>query len=264
MMEFRGGIALIKKSLFGFVASRGFFWTLTLGWMMAPLIYMFVWVVAAGDGNISGFSKNDFITYYVFLIFVNQLTYPTSHWTVGDNIFNGTFSIWLLRPLPPIYEAIASDIAVKIVCMPFALVFIVALSFIFKIQLAMEVSHIIIFIITLIFAQILRFMTSYTISIMALFTSKISALLSINNTLVFLLAGQVIPTVLLLDSIKKIALYLPYRYMIGFPIELLLGKLNSGQIMQGIFIQVIWIILILIIHRIVWERGLKHYSSVGG
>ncbi|BCJ94856.1 hypothetical protein acsn021_24250 [Anaerocolumna cellulosilytica] len=263
-MNLRGGIALIKKSFFSYIASRGFYWTLALGWMMTPLIYMFVWVVIAGQGSVSGFEQSDFISYYTILIFVNQLTYPISHWTVGDNIFNGTFSTWLLRPLPVIYEPIAADIALKIACAPFIVIFIVIIVFLFGFRLSLTITNFLLFIVSLILAQVLRFMFGYTLALLGLITSKINSFLSVNDILVHILAGQIIPTILLPGIIRHISVFTPFRYMLGFPIELIQGKLSAEQINYGLIIQLIWIIIVIIVNRFVWSRGIKHYSSIGG
>lgn len=263
-MNLRGGVALIKKSFFSNTTARGFFWTLAFGWMMMPVIYMLVWVVAAGKGSVSGFTKNDFVLYYTVLIFVNQLTYPVSHWTVGDNIFNGTFSHWLLRPMPPIYEAIASDIAVKVICVPFVAIFILGIVMIFELKIALTVINILLFVVCLLLALLLRFMLAYTISLLALFTNRVNSLLSINDTLIFLLSGQVIPTMLMSGVIRNISFILPYRYMIGFPIEMLLAKLCYEQVISGMSVLLIWISIIILLNRIVWKKGIRYYSSIGG
>lgn len=263
-MNIKGGIALIKKSFFSYTASRGFFWTLALGWMMMPLIYMFVWIVATGDGSIGSFTKGDFTSYYIVLMIINQLTYPVSHWTVGDNIFNGQFSGWLLRPLSPIYEAIASDIAVKVVCLPFVCVFAIILIMIFKIVITLTLSQILLFLLCLLLAQILRFMLAYSLSLLALMKTKIDSLLSINDAMILLFAGQLVPTVLLPEIIRKASFVLPYRYMLGFPIEILLGKLDNKQILFGIGLQCVWILIVLTLYSFIWRKGIKHYSAVGG
>ncbi len=263
-MNLRGGIALIRKTFLSYTASRGFFWTLAFGWLMMPLINMFVWVIAAGEGPVMGFTGNDFVVYYMVLILVNQLTYPVSHWTVGDNIFNGTFSYWLLRPLPPIYEAIAADIAAKVVCMPFTIVFILGIVIVLGVSFSAEAVNIVLFVICLLLAQLLRFMVAYSISLVALFTSKVNSLLGINDTLLFLFSGQVIPTMLMPGIVGTISGILPYRYMLGFPVEVLLGKLSMGQTIGGIVFQLIWLFIIIGLNRVIWKRGIKHYSSVGG
>mgnify|MGYP001064035114 CR=1 FL=1 len=263
-MSCRGGIALIKKNIFSYVTSRGFFWTLALSWMMEPIIYMFVWIAVVGDGSIASLMKNDFMTYYICLIIINQLTYPTSHWTVGDNIYNGTFSHWLLRPMHPMFEAISTDLAVKVITVPFVFLFTVLIAFFLKVELAFEAQYVPLFIIALISAQVLRFMAAYTIAICALITTKISSLLSINDILIFLLAGKVVPTILLPGVIQGISKLLPYRYMLGFPIEILLGMLSRREIVNGLIMQCIYIVIICIIHQIVWKHGLKKYTAYGG
>lgn len=263
-MSYRGGIALIKKNIFSYVASRGFFWTLALSWMMQPIIYMFVWLAIAGDGGVENFLKNDFIIYYICLIVINQLTYPTSHWTVGDNIYNGTFSFWLLRPMNPMFEAISTDLAVKVISIPFVFVFTVIISICMKVKIIVELRYMPLFIIALILAQILRFMVAYTIAIGALVTTKINSLLSINDTLIFLLAGQAIPTVLLPGAAKAASNILPFKYMLGFPVEILLGKLSYNEIIFGMAIQIIYIIFICVIRHLVWQAGLKKYTAYGG
>lgn len=263
-MNLRGGLALVKKSLLSFMASRGFFWTLAMGWMMGPLVYLFVWIVAVGQGNIAGFERNDFIFYYLSLILVNQFTYPTSHWTVGDQIQIGTISTWLLRPIPVIYEAIGADLAVKLVTMPFVLVITIGLGILLKCKLTLSIESTLFFIASVILAQILRFLFAYTLALLAFWTQRIQSLLAINDTFIFLFAGQVAPVALLPGYLKQIAVILPFRSMLGFPIELLVGKLTSTEIMTGFIYQAIWIILVVIAQQKIWRLGTRQYMAIGG
>ncbi|MGE5483664.1 MAG: ABC-2 family transporter protein [Ignavibacteriales bacterium] len=190
-MNLRGGIALVRKSLMVYTASRTFIWVLSVGWMMGPLVYLFVWVVAAGQGTVGGFGRSEFVFYYVCVILVNQLTYPSSHWVVGEGIRAGTMSVWLLRPLPPAYEAIASDIAVKVVCMPFVLAISVLLAAALRFRSIIPVRAIPAFFAALLLAQVLRFMFSYVLSLLAFWTQRIDSVLALTDACVFLLGGLV-------------------------------------------------------------------------
>lgn len=263
-MNIQGGWALIRKSLFSYMSGRGFFWTLVLGWMMGPLVYMFVWTTAANQETIAGFQKGDFIFYYLCLIVVNQFTYPVSNWTVGDTIRTGVFSSWLLRPIPAIYEAIATDMATKIVCMPFALTMVALLGVLLRPSFTFSLSHLLAFIPALVLAQCLRFMLAYALALLALWSNRADALLALNDTLVFLLAGLVAPTALLPDLLQQVATVLPYRYMIGFPIELLMGRLGYAEMWIGFGWQLGWLMVILLVHRLVWRQGIRRYTAVGG
>ncbi len=69
---------------------------------------------------------------------------------------------------------------------------------------------------------------------------------------------------LLPHALKETSSYLPYRYMLGFPVEVLLGKLTPSEIYVGSLIQVAWILVVVALHSVVWRTGLRHYTAVGG
>ena len=263
-MNLRGGWALVRKSLFRYMAGRGFFWTLALGWMMGPLVYMFVWATAAKAGAAGGFERGDFVFYYLCLILVNQFTYPVSNWTVGDVIRSGSFSSWLLRPLPAIYEAIGADVAAKMVCMPFSLAVVAVLGLVLRPSFAFSWPAALAFVLALLLAQGLRFMLADVLALLALWSQRADALLGLNDTFLFLLGGQVAPTALLPGVLQQVATVLPYRYMIGFPIELLMGRLSRAEMVAGFAWQVGWLAAAVLLHQLVWRRGILRYAAVGG
>lgn len=263
-MNFRGGFALIKGSLLDFMTSKGFFWTLAVGWMSGPLIYLFVWSMAAGQGTIAGFDRNGFVFYYLCLILVNQFTYPSAHWSTGEAIQNGNLSTALLRPMPIVYGAVACDMSVKVVCMPFVIAFALILGFALKLQFSISAVSASVFFIALVLAMAMRFLLAYILALLAFWTQKIGALLAVNDTFVFVLAGQVAPLALFPDGLRQAALVLPYRFMLSFPIEVLMGRLNGGEMGMGIAMQVTWIAVLLLVHRYVNKAGVRHYTAVGG
>jgi ABC-2 type transport system permease protein len=263
-LNLQGGMALIRKSLFSFIASRGFFWTLAVSWMMPPLILLFVWTAAAGNGTVGGLERPVFVSYYLCLIIVNQLTYPTSHWVIGDNIRLGTLSTWLLRPLPIIYEAVASDIALKIVCMPLVLVSVAGLAVFMGSGAGITPAGIAISMPVLLISCVLRFLTAYTLSLFAMWTQKIDSLLSVNDILVFLLAGQAAPTILLPGVLRTVSEYLPFRYMLGFPVEIVTGMLSYRQVLTGLLVQAVWLFAAMAVQRIVYRRGIGRFNAIGG
>ena len=59
------------------------------------------------------------------------------------------------------------------------------------------------------------------------------------------------------------AFILPFRWTVGFPVELFLGKLTPVQALTGIAVQLVWLGLILLLLRVVWRAGLRIYSAVG-
>jgi ABC-2 type transport system permease protein len=263
-MNLRGGWALIRKSLFSYMSARGFFWTLAVGWLMGPLVYLFVWTTAAASSSLAGFDRGDFVAFYLCLIVVNQFTYPVSNWTVGDVIRTGGFSTWLLRPIPAFYEAAGSDLATKMVCLPFIGGVVLLLGIWLRPSFSLSWVQVLSFVPALLLAMALRFLLAYVLALLALWNDRSDALLALNDTLLFLLGGIVAPTALLPGLLRPVAESLPFRYMVGFPVEVLLGKLNPAQLGMGFAVQLGWLLALLAIHRLVWRRGIKRYTAIGG
>lgn len=232
--------------------------------MVPSLLYLFVWATAAGQHQIQGYTRNGFIVYYLCFILLNQFTYPVSNWTMGDSVRMGRLSNWLLRPLPVIYEAISSDIAMKMACTPFGITIIVLLALILHPTFTWSLQSVLFFLPAFLLAQALRFLMAYTLALFSLWNGRTDALLALNDSLIFLLAGQVAPIELLPKSLQVLATVLPYRYMLGFPVEVLIGHLDIPMILQGLAWQCGWLILVIVINRVVWKQGLRHYVAVGG
>ena len=263
-MNWRGGTALIRYTWLSWMQHRSFFFLLAFMWMVPPLIYLFIWVTAAGDATIGGFSRNEFIAYYLVLIIVNQLTYATTNWTVGDYIRYGNMNILLTRPISPIFDALAQEIAGKVVFMAFILPITLILGLVLRPEIQFNFERTSLFTLSLVLAWALRFFWGYWIALLAFWATQANALLAVQDSLIFLLAGQVAPISLLPGLMEKFAVALPFRYMIGFPVEILTGQLSTPEIQLGFAIQIGWLVFTSILFALIWRSGLKQYSAVGG
>jgi ABC-2 type transport system permease protein len=263
-MNLRGGWMLIKSTWMSWLQHRGFFFLLAFGWMIPSLISLFVWYTAAGSQPVHGLTQGDFATYYLLFILVNQLTYSQTNWTVGDRIRDGSMNFLLLLPLPPLFGALAAEVAGKVVYMAFDIPVVVGLALFFHPALHLTLSDGLAFIPSLLLAWLLRFFWGYWLALLAFWATRADALLSVQDALLFLLAGQVAPVALLPGVLQSLAVVLPFRYMIGFPIEVLLGQLNTSALLMGFVYQCAWFLIALLLFIVIWRSGVRHYTAVGG
>jgi ABC-2 type transport system permease protein len=260
----RGGWALVKATWSSWMQHRGFFYLVAFSWMIPLLVYLFVWDAAAGEGATGSLGRGDLVGYYILLILVNQFTFSTNNWTVGDGIRYGRMNFLLVRPLSPIYDALASEVAVKVVFMTFALPLAAILALALRPELHLTWRNSLAFVPALALAWALRFLWGYWLAILSFWTTRADALLSLQESSIFILGGQVAPLVLLPAVLQKLALVLPFRYMAAFPVEVLAGQLDAVQIWIGFALQVAWLLVALALFVALWRAGLRRYSAVGG
>jgi ABC-2 type transport system permease protein len=115
----------------------------------------------------------------------------------------------------------------------------------------------------LVLAFLVRFLCEWTLALAAFWTTRVSAINQLYFILVLFLSGQIAPLSLFPYPIRVAADILPFRWMIGFPVELLLGRLTPLEALAGLAAQAAWVIVGLALVRVVWRSGVRNYSAVG-
>jgi ABC-2 type transport system permease protein len=260
----RGGWALVRGLWLSWLQYRSFFFILAFGWMIPPLIYLLVWSTAAGTQTIGGMNRGEFVAYYLVLVLVNQVTYAQTNWTVGDLIRSGQMNRILLRPIPPLYDALASEFAGKVVYLVFDLPIVALLALILRPEMDFRQENGLAFLLALVLAWALRFFWGYWLALLAFWATRADALLALQDSLIFLLAGQVAPIALLPGVLQTAAKILPFRYMVAFPVEVLTGQLDAAGLLAGFTTQAVWLLVTIVMYVILWRAGLRRYSAIGG
>jgi ABC-2 type transport system permease protein len=263
-INLRGGWALIRNSWTSWLQYRSFFFVLALGWMIPPLIYLFVWSTAAGAATVGGVTRGEFIGYYLLLILVNQITYSQTNWTLGDVIRSGGLNPWLLRPMSPLFNVLASETAGKVVYMLFVGPVAAVLALWLHPEVHVSPAGGWLFVPALLLSWALRFAWGYALALLAFWATRADALLALQDALVFLLGGIVAPVALLPGPLQGLAHWLPFRYMLSFPVEVLAGGLAGGPLITGLAIQLGWLVLAVAAAAVAWRAGLRRYAALGG
>ena len=62
---------------------------------------------------------------------------------------------------------------------------------------------------------------------------------------------------------QHVANMLPFQWTFGFPIEALIGKLSTQQLIAGLGIQALWIAIGSLLVAVLWRFSVRRYSAVG-
>lgn len=235
--------------------------------IMMPLVMVSAWLSIERTAN-NPFSDSDYLLYYLLVPIVLNLTDSRVVFKFPVAIRNGTLSRDLLKPYPPLIVYAAESLTNNLVQLFYLAPFTLIASILLQNRLPAintGLYQLMFFALAIVFGGLIRMFIAGAISLMGFWLEDITTLnLVLNGGVWALLGGMIIPVATFPDHLRTIAGYLPYRYMLSFPIEVLSGQLSQQQIIQGYITVAAWIIFFSIIMRILWKRGLKVYSAYGG
>jgi ABC-2 type transport system permease protein len=238
-------------------------------WMISavldPLIYLVVWstVSKSSGGSVGSYTAQGFAAYYIAYMLVNQVTYTWIMYEYEYRIRQGYLSFALLKPVHPIHSDIADNLSSKLISMPVLLVVAGILALAFRPTADLSLWAVLLFIPVLFLAFLVRFLLEWTLALAAFWTTRVSAINQVYFVLLLFLSGQIAPLSLFPGWLQAAANVLPFRWMVGFPVELILGRLTPLQALAGLAAQAVWVVLSLVLIRFVWRAGVRVYSAVG-
>lgn len=236
-----------------------------IGLILEPIIYLAVWttVAASEGGSVDGFTARDFAAYFIATMIVDHATFTWIMWEFEWWVKDGKLSPILLRPVHPIHRQIAQNLTFKLLTLLISLPMALILMLFFRPTFHFEPWSVLAFIVALIGAMALRWMIEWTIAMAAFWTTRVSAINMVYFWIFLFMSGQAAPLALLPGPLAAVAEWLPFYRMLGFPVELFIGRLTPVQAISGIGVQAVWIAAIFVVMNAVWARGVRAYAAVG-
>jgi ABC-2 type transport system permease protein len=254
---------LLRVGIAESVAYRAEFlvWLLTT---TLPLVMLALWTAVARTGSIGGYSSADFVAYYLAAFVVRQLTGVWVAWDMNRDIKEGTISMRLLRPLHPLYAYAAENLAVLplrlLISLPVALG---ALWIAGRDHVTHDPAMLGLFALATFGGWLLSFGIMSIIGALAFYIDSTVLVFEIWFGLFSLCSGYLIPLALFPAWLRGPMAYLPFRPMLGLPVEILVGRLGRGEALAGIGLEWAYVVLSLAVGLWVFQRGTLRYQAFG-
>ena len=226
-----------------------------------PFIMMGVWMKAGSHG---GFDMGPvgFARYFLAAFLTRQLTVVWVVWTFEDEVVTGKLSPKLLQPMDPVWHHFASHVAERGARLPFValltVVFFALYPASFWIPRALDV---VVFLLACALAFGLRFLIQYTFALLAFWTERASAVERAFFLFYLFLSGLIAPLDVFPPAVRAVALWTPFPYLVYLPARMLTGY--PVDFARALMVCGLWGVAFLALNRLLWHRGLRHYSAMG-
>ncbi len=236
-----------------------------IGMLAEPIVYLVVWTTISEQqgGDVQGITTGQFAAYYIVWTLVRNMNIVFTPYGWEWRIREGELSASLLRPLHPIHEDIAGFAGWKVVTIILWLPIAAVLWVAFDPEFDVRVAEIAAFCVAIWGAYLIRTMFLTSLGMVTFWTTRVSALFELMVGLELLLSGRLVPLPLMPDWVEDIANVLPFKWSFYFPIETLVGDLSNRELLEGLGMQLLWIVLLTGLFLVVWRFAVRRYSAVG-
>lgn len=246
----------MARTLFGFI----------------PLVaILFMWRTIysgkSGSGLVGTYTLGQMISYYVLITLVDALTAVNEDdWQIAADIKDGNISQFLLKPIDYLGYRLCLFFSGRLTYMGVAAIPITLFVLCFRTYFVLppDGATFGLFLISTLLTALLQFFISYTMAMLAFWVLEVSTFIFIVFAFEYIASGHLFPLDILPAGLQQILGYSPFPYQLYFPVSIYMGKAAGADLLKGFGLQIFWVLAAYAAARLLWSRGIRKYSAVGG
>jgi ABC-2 type transport system permease protein len=239
-----------------------------LVWMLTttmPLIMLPLWQAVAETGPVGGYDTDRFTAYFLYAFIVRQLTAVWASWTLNYEVVHGTLAMRLMRPVHPFWAYAVESLSALPLRLAIALPLAVLVLWITAARhVVTSPALALVGLLAIVGAWCISFCANLAIGALSLYTQSSIKLMDAWLAGYFVMSGYLVPLALFPETVRDLPDWLPFRYQLGFPVELWSGSLSLETALSQLAAQWCWVAILAAIAAAVWRGGLARFSAVSG
>lgn len=239
-------------------------WRVRLVLQLLTNYYLWMSLIPSGT-TLFGYSQSLMLTYILGSSFLWSVIMSSRSGDVGEQINSGDLSNYLVRPINFFIAWFTRDIGDKAMNISFSLVELSVVIILLRPPVFLQTNFLILScaILAVFFAILLNFFFNLLIGSIGFWTPEVWGPRFIFFIIMSFFAGGLFPLDIFPKELATVFYYLPFGYLLYFPLKVYLGQLPLSQVYEGLLISFIWTILLYGVLRLVWKKGLNAYQAEG-
>ncbi|GAC1562052.1 MAG: ABC-2 family transporter protein [Polyangiales bacterium] len=237
-------------------------------WILAttmPLVMLAFWSAVARDAPIGRFGEKEFVAYFLATFIVRQLTGSWAAWEINFEVRQGTMAMRLLRPIHPGFSYAAENLAAVplrvVVAIPVAVIMLATIG---GGHLPRDPVLWLIWCFAVLGAWAITFLSNLALGALAFYLDSSLKLVDAWTAATFVFSGYLIPIELFPRGLRALAEFLPFRYQIGFPVEVMVSAHAPREALVMLARQWAYVLVLFLVARATWSGGVRRYAAFGG
>lgn len=232
-----------------------------------PAVAIAVWSAAANApsnaGLIKGFGPHDFAAYFLLTMIVGHCVTAWDLYEMGGMVRSGMMSPKLLRPVLPVWENLAANLAFKILTLVILLPLWAVVALFTGPTADLSTAGILLGILATTLGAAINFLWGYTLGLTAFWVTRTDAIAEVWFGASLFFGGRMAPLTIMPETLQWIAEFMPFKWIVWFPSAVLMGNVQGSDLAVGLLMQTVWLIGGLVLFPVLWKKALRQYTAVG-
>jgi ABC-2 type transport system permease protein len=230
------------------------------------LLLYYIWLsLSRMTGRFAMYSATELTTYVFGAHLLRAVIFGAQSRLMAWEINDGTFSIFLLKPVSHLWFVFWRELAQRFVYFISALGEITIFKFITRADFVLQTDWrlLLLWFAGVSGAVFLYFFLTYLVSLFAFWSREAMGPRFLFEWFLEFGSGAFFPLNILSGALFFSLQFLPFAYIIYFPMTIYLGRTNITDALVKIIIEIIWSAIIGLFIYFAWKKGLRRYSGEG-
>lgn len=258
-------ITLLKTSVQQTIAYRSNFF---ISIMVTALLFIssfFLWKsVFASKDMVSDYTWESMKAYLLVAFICNTLLSWYSESSISRKILDGSVAMDLTKPFDFYFARLAETIGSSVFEALVILIVSIFLVFGLDIPLPDHISTWVCFLISVIFALIIKFEIVYLFSMFVFVTTSYMGIQWSRAAITNLLSGGLIPLTFFPEGFTYVLNQLPFSYIVSFPASIFLNQADISTLPMVFMKEIIWIFILFALGKISFAINIRKITIYGG
>jgi len=242
--------------------ARMLFWLLTT--MIQLYLLRAVWTaVYAGRETLEGIPAESLLVYLTISALQGYVIPNSIVFEIETRITTGQVAADLIRPFNFMKQMVAIQIGSLVGIMPLLVVAVPVAMLVGSLRLP-SAENLAAYAISFALASVVSVLMWLIIGLSGFWLLDTSGLRSLIYLVSGFLAGSLVPLWFMPDALRTVIAWLPFQAMTFLPASIFAGQVTGTAIFRPLAVQGLWIMLLLGLARLVWNRAQRKLVIQGG
>ncbi len=239
-----------------------------LVWVLAttmPLVMLALWTAVAQGAPVGRYDQPRFVAYFLATFVVRQITGSWAFYEMNFEVRDGRLAMRLLRPVHPLWAYACESVAALpmrfVVSLPVAMI---ALAVVGRDAVTHDPALWGLWCVSVAGAWLITLFVNFVVGCLSFFVESSMKLMDLWLVFFFVLSGYLVPVDLFPPHLRAVVDWLPFRFQIGLPVELMTGAVTAREGALLLARQWAWVGIGLAATSALWRAGVRRFAAYGG